>query len=185
MHIKTELIQDCIAQSRVAQKQLYSILLPYLNSICMRYLQNDSERKDVLQETFINIFKSLNQYDCGRATFKTWATKICINNCLHNNKKRQKNQTLELVFESTEPSVNPEILNQLSNEDLLVFLKKMPAAYLDVFNLYIVDGFDHKAIGAMLKIDASLSRQRLTRARNWIKNNMPVGFDKPFDFHAN
>ena len=95
MKINSELIQLCIAGNRPAQKQLYTVLLPYLNVISQRYLDEDSQRKDVLQEAFINIFKNLNQFDSSKAGFKTWAAKITINCCLKNNRKYKNNKTDE------------------------------------------------------------------------------------------
>ncbi|MEL7221472.1 MAG: sigma factor, partial [Bacteroidota bacterium] len=62
-------------------------LLPYLNLICKRYLNNESDLKDALQNTFVNIFRNLQQFDIQRASFKTWSTRIAIHCCLQLNKK--------------------------------------------------------------------------------------------------
>ena len=58
--------------------------------MCKRYLVNETDIKDVLQETFINIFKNLEQFDLQKASFKTWTTKIAINNCLKKNAKNNR-----------------------------------------------------------------------------------------------
>ena len=166
--ITYELIQGCKTSNRAAQKQLYSLLLPYLNIVCKRYLNNNEERQDILQEAFINIFSNIDKYDSSRSQFKTWAVKIVINCCLKHNQKSAKIITKEFVIEKHTQAIDPEILAWFSDEDLLAFLKTMPQKYFEIFNLHIIDGFSHKEIGELLGIDDALSRKRLSRAREWL-----------------
>jgi RNA polymerase sigma-70 factor (ECF subfamily) len=72
-----------------------------------------------------------------------------------------------------DPEIEPEVFAQLSNEDLVAWLKKMPRPYFEVFNFYVIDGFSHQEIGIMLGIDPQLSRQRLARSRAWLKKCLP------------
>lgn len=180
MQINIKLIGLCLSNNRNAQKQLYDILLPYLNVICLRYLRNSSELSDVLQESFISIFKNLHQYDPGKASFKTWATKVTINNCLKNNDKRKQRATEELVISLHDPKVAPEAIKNISNKELLAWFKKMPESYYAVFNLYVIDGFSHQEISELLKIEESLSRKRLSRSRAWLKEKLPDDYQTMF-----
>lgn len=181
MVISKDLIQACKRKERVAQQQLYSILLPYLNLICKRYLINTSDTKDALQEAFIKIFSNINQFDSNRGQMKTWAIKITINCALKYNKKMYRFPTKELDVNEEQAS-DPEILAKLSNDDLLNLVKKMPKNYFVVFNLHVIDGFSHKEISEILGIEESLSRKRLSRARGWLttkesdfkKNNLGI-----------
>ena len=168
MVVDSELIKGCKQKDRVAQKQLYNLLLPYLNAICRRYLTNPSDLKDTLQETFIKVFSNINQYDPGRGQFKTWAVKIAINCTLKYNQKMRKLPTDELIADQHFQILNPEVLKKLSDEDLLTFFKTMPKSYYEVFNLHVIDGFSHKEIAMMLGIGEDLSRKRLSRARAWL-----------------
>ena len=170
MLITNELLRKCKLKEGLAQKQLYGLLLPYLNVVCNRYLNNSTDVKDTLQETFINIFLNIDKYDSSRGQFKTWAVKICINCCLKCNHKVVKLNTKQFILEQHNRSINPEILAKLSDEDLLIFLKKMPQACFEVFNLHVIDGFSHKEIASLLKIKESLSRKRLSRAREWLSS---------------
>lgn len=131
MEINVELISSCLANHRPAQNQLYQVLLPYLNAICQRYLTDQSERSDVLQEAFIRIFKHLSQFDVQRASFKTWATKIMINCCLKANYRNQKRPRQELISEQHGLSVMPRFYKELSDEELLNWLKTMPPQYFE------------------------------------------------------
>lgn len=160
-------------------------MLPYLNVMCKRYLINEADVKDVLQETFINIFKNLNQFDIQKASFKTWATRIAINACLKNNAKNKRNETEEFVIDLHEIKISPDIINDLSNQEMLAWLKKMPHSYFEVFNMYVIDGFSHEEIAQFLGIEIALSRKRLSRARAWVKKRLSTTNEFQFTFNKN
>jgi len=179
------LIARCIAGDQQAQKKLYDLTLPYLNVMCKRYLTNEANIKDVLQETFIRIFKNIDQFDVQRASFKTWVTKIAINNCLKNNTKESRISTEELSTALDQPKVDPIILSSLNNADIIKWLKQMPESYYAVFNLYVIDDFSHQEIAQLLNIEIPLSRKRLSRARDWIKKRQRTGADNVLKFSFN
>jgi RNA polymerase sigma factor (sigma-70 family) len=164
-----ELISACAAGDRSAQKRLYTLLVPYLNAICKRYLQDTSHAQDVLQESFIRIFTNLRQYDAALSNFKTWSARITINCCLKQNGKTLRNTTIDLASAPVELAIPPEVIKLLSDEDMLLILRKMPEQFALVFNLYCIDGFSHAEIADMLGIEPSLSRQRLLRGREWLR----------------
>lgn len=172
LEINANLISQCLSNDRKAQRLLYNMLLPYFNAVGRRYLNNDSDIKDVLQESFINIFKKLHQFDTARASFKTWATKILINNCLKKNQQYKKAPTQELIVDLHDRQLAADSVDDLSDSELLRWVKKMPQQYYEVFNLYIVEGFSHAEIAKMLGIEEALSRQRLSRARAWLKKRL-------------
>lgn len=168
--ITIELIHQCVSKERLAQRQLYDILLPYLNVICKRYLNQESNREDVLQEAFIRIFKSIKSYDAGKSSLKTWAAKITINCCFNDNKKN-KNQYIQAYEDAIhDVAMTPDILEKLNTEELHQWLRKLPKPYYQVFNLSVIEGFSHEEIANILGIKASLSRKRLSRAKKWIQN---------------
>lgn len=169
MPIDRKLIQACIAQNHEAQKQLYKLLLPYLRAIANRYLRDTSYIKDVLQESFIKIFKSVDTYDFEKAPLQQWAAKITINSCFNYNKRVIGVPKEEFNVALHEIAISPSSISNYSNESLLFILKQMPEGYFEVFNLFIIDGYSHKEIAPILKISEALSRKRLSRAKLWLK----------------
>jgi RNA polymerase sigma factor (sigma-70 family) len=165
------MILQSVSGDRAAQYKLYTLLLPYLNLICKRYLTIQSSVPDVLQDSFVSIFKHLDSYDPSKASLKTWCTTITINCCIKYNKRHQAKGTLALYEDYTELATEPEVLSKLSNDDLLHFLNQMPETFRTVFNLYLIDGYTHDEIAILLDIQPALSRQRLLRARTWLKQN--------------
>lgn len=170
MHVSHECIEGSINQESSSQKELYEVLLPYLNALCGRYLRDLAHRKDILQETFIIIFGKINQYDASKGEFHSWSAGILINECLKHNRSVRLRKTVKVDDHKSElASISPEVISQLTNEELMRFLKTMPEKFYEVFNLYVIDGFSHAEIAGIVGIKESLSRKRLMRAKDWLK----------------
>lgn len=169
MIISDDLIQSCISQKRNSQKQLYQLLLPYLRAVANRYLRDHSYTKDVLQESFVKVFRNIHSYDSSKAHIKHWAAKITINSCLNYNKRIIGVPNEEFITEKHEVA-SLKSINQWTDQDLLILFKKMPEQYFAVFNLFAIDGYSHQEISEMLKINEALCRKRLSRGKRWLKD---------------
>ncbi len=172
MSVKEKLINACKSQDRMAQKQLYLLLLPYLRAVANRYLRDTSYTKDVLQESFVKIFRSLKNYDPQKAPIKKWAAKIVVNTSINYNERVIGYANVE--FDSAQHDViyTPLVTGELTDENLLSILKQLPKGYFEVFNLFVIDGYKHEEIAQILGISESLSRKRLSRAKEWFKKNI-------------
>ncbi len=172
MHIENTLIEKCRSNDRAAQKELYSMTLPYLRAVAHRYLRDQSYIKDVLQESFIKVFKNISSYNSEKGTIQNWATKIVINSCFNYNDRVIKTPNVELDHGKHDIAFSNTNYESFSDEDLLLLLKKMPTEYFRTFNLFVIDGYSHDEIADLLKISSSLSRKRLSRAKQWLKNQL-------------
>lgn len=172
MQISNDLIKACTNQDRKAQKQLYNLLLPYLRAVADRYLRDTSFSKDVLQESFIKIFKSIASYNPQIAPFQQWAVKIVINTCFNFNQRIIIKTNEELTPIHHDIPITPENIKTISDEYLLSVLKQMPNDFFEVFNLFVIDEYSHEEIAEMLNINEALSRKRLSRAKQWLKERL-------------
>lgn len=170
MHISNTLISACIRQDRKAQQQLYEQLLPYLRAVTNRYLRDTSWWKDVLQESFVKIFNHIDKFNPDIASIQHWAAKVVINTCINYNQRVIQEPSDEINPVLHDQLIAPDISRHFSDEHLLHLLKSLPDGYFEVFNLHVIDGFSHQEIGQMLGIQEALSRQRLNRAKNWLKS---------------
>lgn len=168
----TALIQDCLAGNQLAYKQLYNKYIAYCYGMCQRYGVNQPDIKDMVQVIFSQTFQSLKNYDPEKAEFKTWFTHVCINNILsYKRKQGKKLPTQELDGFSEYPTGQSDnyITENIDKQHLLSLLKKMPANYQIVFNLFIIEGYSHEEIAEKLNISIASSRVTLNRARKWVK----------------
>ena len=68
------------------------------------------------------------------------------------------------VFDNT-----PNIIEELSKEEILKLIQELPEGYRTVFNLYVIEGYSHKDIGQLLNIGESTSRSQLVKARKLLQ----------------
>lgn len=175
MQIENNLIELCRSNNRSAQKELYTLLLPYLRSIAQRYIRDHSYMKDILQESFVKVFKSINTYDPEYGSIQKWAARIVVNSCFNYNDRVIKTPNVEFDNSKHDLAESTSNLESFTDEHLLILLKKMPSEYFRVFNLFIIDGYSHDEISDILSISSTLSRKRLSRAKLWLKKALTDG----------
>ncbi len=170
--IVLQLIKGCKANQANAQKQLVVSFAPLLLSVARRFCPDRPTAEDVLQESFILVFKNIHQYDAELSGLQTWLKKIVINTALKH--YRQKHVRLEVSTEIfTEESYHlPEIFERMQFEEILKCVQQLPDGYREVFNLFVFDDYSHEEIGKMLGMTASTSRSQLSRARKILKEQV-------------
>ncbi|MFK7775255.1 MAG: RNA polymerase sigma factor [Saprospiraceae bacterium] len=165
------LITKCKNDNRRAQYELFDLFLPYVNVVVRRYLFDQNNVKDVVQEVFITVFKSIKtSYDPTKGAFKPWLRTITINRCIKQNKNNKVFEDLEVVEKTA--SVEPVVFSNFNQEELLKYLQHMPENYKVVFNMSVIDDYSHSEIATILGISEISSRKKLSRARNWLNQRI-------------
>lgn len=168
---ETDLIQGCLEGKRHAQKALFEMYAGKMLSVCKRYTRTQQEAEDILQDSFIKIFKNLHTFDYA-GSFEGWVRRIMINTSLKLvSKKSFQNEKIGIEDHMHE-SVMPEVFNKLSEEELLNLIDTLPDGYKMVFNLYAIEGYSHKEIAKLLKIQDSTSRSQLLKARRLLQTKV-------------
>jgi len=127
------------------------------------------EAQDILQDGFVRLFRSLHQYR-QEGKFEAWAHRIFVNtaiNYYHQQLKFSREVGLSAVNE--DPPVDGEILSALSVQELLALVQRLPVGYRTVFNLYVIDQYQHKEIARLLGISEGTSKSQLSRAKATIR----------------
>jgi len=166
-----ELIKEALKGSQSAYKDLYNLYKQSLFMVCLRYAKDKSVAQDYLQESFINIFKNLAQFDKLKGAFESWAKRITINVCLADIRKN----TLYAVSISKAENVESYDIDALSNialQEMLGYIQSLPLGYRTVFNMYVIDGFSHKEIAEQLEVSISTSKSQLMKARNLLQKKI-------------
>lgn len=151
----------------MAMKTVYSTYIRYLAAICSRYIVNNEDVKDVLQDSFLKIFSGIASFEYrGRGSLKGWITKITVNETL---KFLQKNNRFEFVEiseqEHDKPDEEPDV-DALPSSVLFNLIRELPDGYRTIFNLYVIENKSHKEIAKLLNIKESTSASQLHRAKS-------------------
>ncbi len=164
-----DLIKGCKQGAIKAQEQLYKLYSSSLFALCLKYAPNYQEAQDVLHDSFIIIFDKIDQYNYN-GSFEGWIKRITINTAL----QRYKNKGLfSIVVDDnwTEEEVHIDE-NKVDLKFLLELIQALPNQYRLVFNLYVLDGYSHKEIAAMLEIAEGTSKSNLNRAKKILKTKI-------------
>lgn len=170
---QNEIIQGCKDGREDAYRNLVDSYANKLMGLCVRYLRDRQKAEDAVQETFIQVFRSVNQFD-DSGNLIAWMSRIAINTCLKEIKKSKRMVFTEQTLHIENLPVMPDIDRKMKTEELLSILDNLPAAYRIVFNLHLVEGYSHKEISVMLDIRESTSRTKLTRARKMLQDYLFV-----------
>ncbi|NDK56100.1 RNA polymerase sigma factor [Pontibacter fetidus] len=173
-----KLIDGCIAGKRDMQRLLYDLYAKKMMMVCMRYAPTTFEAEDIVQEGFVKVFANIQNFkkDCP---LEFWVRKIIVNTAL----KYLRQKSLLTVSHETEEVENISSgnynLNDYSMDELLSMIQSLAPRYRMVFNLYAIEGYNHKEIGEMLEISEGTSKSQYSRARA-ILQNMLLSQDKPY-----
>jgi len=168
-----ELISRVLKNERSAQKQLYKQYQTTWYMICLRYHKNKDDAQDALQNALIKIFTKLEQFDPKKGNFKSWSSRVVINEnliFLRKNSNSFKVDTIDNVH--FVPDQSESALDILSAEELTKMIQKLPAGYRTVFNLYVIEGFSHQEIADMLEIQLGTSKSQLSKARKELQKQL-------------
>jgi len=142
-------------------------------TICLRYNNNRFDAEDCLQTALVRIFSKLRQFDESKGSFKNWSNRIVVNaNIAFLKRQRALNITdLDddvLVYDDIQ--IDKE--NMISSENLIKVVQQLPVGYRSIFNLYVLEGFNHKEISDLLNISIGTSKSQLARAKKLLRNQL-------------
>jgi RNA polymerase sigma-70 factor (ECF subfamily) len=146
-------------------------------NIALRYLRNEDDAMDALQESFIKVFRSLGGFK-EESSFDTWVYRIVMNTChdqLRKNSRRQTEISLtnndsnqeEITLDIPDMSNNPEML--LEKKEKLAFIlscvAKLPSDQREAFELRDIENFTYEEISEILQCSLGTVKSRISRAR--------------------
>jgi RNA polymerase sigma-70 factor (ECF subfamily) len=170
---ETSLIKACGKGDNKAFKKIYNRHSATMYSICLRYMNNEDEAKDALQEGFIKVFNKIGSYSFS-GSFEGWLKRIFVNTSIEQIRKRKKHLDVS-ELNSTNVKLTTNInVGSMDAEKMMMLVQKLPAGYRTVFNMFVVDGYSHKEISEALGVNENTSKSQLFKARKqlqvWLKD---------------
>lgn len=122
-------------------------------------LHNDEDAADAISDTILICWEKLGQLRQAEF-FKTWMTRILINQCNDILKQRRKVIPVDEIRDSSESS------QEYENVEWMETLQSLDEKYRLIIVLYYVNGLSTTEISTILHIPVSTVRTRLSRGRN-------------------
>ncbi|MGN8035392.1 RNA polymerase sigma factor [Chitinophaga sp. 22321] len=166
-----DLIAGCCRKERSSQEALYRNFFGYGLSICLRYAQNREEAVEIMNDGFLKIFQHIQSFDTSRS-FKTWLAKIMVNTAIDFLRSKKKLVFVDDISQVPEPGTDEKIVDKLSYDELVKHVQALPPAYRAVFNLYVMEGYQHQEIAAILRISEGTSKSNLFKAKKILKERI-------------
>jgi len=164
-----QLIDGCIKGDRKAQKALYDKYSRRMMAVCLRYIKDMEDARDLLQEGFIKLYTNIHQY-VGEGLFDGWVRKIFVNCALERLRQQDILKNTVDIYETDYADIPDEsTIALMSAEEIMVYVRSLPDGFRTVFNLFAVEGYSHKEIGLKLNITESTSRSQYMRARKMLQ----------------
>ncbi|HOZ29728.1 MAG TPA: RNA polymerase sigma factor [Bacteroidales bacterium] len=169
-----EILKGCCNNKHKYQMALFDKYAPMMRGVCLRYVRNDADADDLLQEGFIKILDNIRNY-VETGSFKAWIKRIMVNQAINFLKKKNQHEFYQLNenvdFDEKEQDYNQDktenrlIDANIGPDEILKLIKDLPEGYQMVLNMYVIDGFSHKEIAEQLNISIGTSKSQLSRAR--------------------
>jgi len=162
--VEEELIRGCVKNERLAQKQLYERFYGKMMGVCMRYATNRAQAIEMLNLGFFKVFKTIESFSKRGGNLEGWIYRIMVNTAIDylRSEIRHASTGLERTVYA-EDSTN--VISDMSAEEIMELINQLTPAYRAVFNLYVVEGYNHGEIGQLLGISEGTSKSNLAKAR--------------------
>jgi len=166
-----KIIDACISGDNRAHEKLYARLAPKMFGVCLRYAKDRHEAEDNLQEGFITVFTKLKEFR-HEGSFEGWVRRIMVNTSLDSYRKKQPLLYVDEMKKMESSAGEEEMLANLPVEELVKIIQQLPPRYRMVFNLYVMEGFNHGEISRELGISEGASKSDLSRAREILRSKL-------------
>ncbi len=162
-----ELIEGCRKGDRSFQQALYERFCRKMMVVCLRYSKTTAEAEDILQEGFVKVFHALKDFR-QESKLGTWITRIMVNTAL--NSQRRKLYLYPMVdVEKIDVPEDEVSISGIHFSQLLEIIQSLPHGCQVVFNLFAIEGYNHKEIAEMLGISEGTSKSQYSRARSLLQ----------------
>ena len=152
------LVQEYISGDDNSLKILIDRYTPSIYNFSVRFVGRDYAN-DIVQDTFIKVWKNLKKFDIKKASFKTWLFTITRNTITDYLRKKKLvlfsdiEKEDEMFADNIEDEVilPDEAMSKLEDKEFLnKLLDQIPAKYREVLVLYYQEDMTFSEIGKML-----------------------------------
>jgi RNA polymerase sigma factor (sigma-70 family) len=167
-----QLIEQFKNNSKSAFEKLYLRYSGKMKVVAYRYTGNREEAEDVLHDAFIKVYEKINSLK-DNSLFEGWLRRIVVNQALDFLKAKKKlreitNDSVQLNANSESDERSP--YESISPKELMMTLEMLPMGYKTIFNLCVIDGFQHKEVALQLGISEGTSKSQLAKAKQFLRN---------------
>lgn len=149
--------------------------LPHLNDLfrtARRVLRDRAQAEDIVQEAYFQAWKSFHRFEPG-TNCRAWLFRILFHVIHHHRRKWLKFAWVTDIAGSENAFVyEPPVAQQLTDEEVLEAIDRLPQQYREVVLLADVEEFSYREIAEVLRIPAGTVMSRLNRGRKLLRRSL-------------
>jgi RNA polymerase sigma-70 factor (ECF subfamily) len=168
-----EMINGCVKGNRRCQELLYLKFSRKMMGVCFRYTRAQEEAEDVLQESFIRIFKKIDQFRF-EGSLEGWIRRVVLNTVFDHLRKQNIMIALSDINEYEELETGEDLFPDVDLDLLINAIRELSPGYRAVFNMFAIEGYSHKEISAILGISVGTSKSQYAAARRVLQKKLKV-----------
>jgi RNA polymerase sigma-70 factor (ECF subfamily) len=161
-----DLARRCVSGDRNAQREFFQRERRRVHAILYRVLGSNAEMEDLLQEVFIEVFRSMPGFR-GEATLGTWLDRIGVRVAYaHLTRRRLETVRLSVVPEPTsrEPGADDRAMTRQATAHLYQALDRVAVSQRIAFTLHVIDGRPIKDVARAMEATVVATKVRIWRA---------------------
>lgn len=160
-----DIIKQCVAGNRKAQKALYDKYSRMVLRTVMNYIKDKDNAMDVVHDSFMKIFKKLSAID-NEKDLEAWMRTVTINTSIDFLRKAKRLEYIENDNDALLHLTTEDTSHQIAHNELRRQVELLPEGAKCILNLYAIEGYNHREIAEMLNISEGTSKSQLSRARH-------------------
>lgn len=161
------LVNRLLQKEEAAWKELFGAYSGNLTYVCSRYISEKEDVHDVLQNSFIRMFHSIESFEYrGEGSLRAWISRITVNESLkHIRQNGNFKSSVEVDDLPDLPDDEEPDFEEIPKDDIMGLIRSLPDGYRTVFNLYVFEQKSHKEIASLLGIAENSSASQFHRAK--------------------
>ena len=177
--------EEVVSRVLAGDLPLFEIIIRRYNQLLYRVargiLRDESEAEDVMQETYVRAYEHLAQF-AGRSQFRTWLTRIAVNEALARSERGRRfishSQSPESTgdpmeqFATSNPTPEQQAVDSEMRNLVEQAIARLPESYRSVLMLRDVEEISTEEVARILNLSESTVKVRLHRARRTLRRTI-------------
>ena len=154
---------------KTAAREFYTRYGGSLAGVCVRYIADEEDVKDVIQNALVHIFSHITDFKYrGNGSLEAWVVRIAVNESLKFLRTKVQYELLQPDYDVIDDSEDDPSVRDIPPDIIRQMLNRLPTGYRTVLNLYVFEGKSHQEIARLLGIKKDSSASQLLRAKSML-----------------
>ena len=154
---------------KTAAREFYTRYGGSLAGVCVRYIADEEDVKDVIQNALVHIFSHITEFKYrGSGSLEAWVVRIAVNESLKFLRTKVQHELLQPDYDVIDDSEDDPSVRDIPPDIIRQMLNRLPTGYRTVLNLYVFEGKNHQEIARLLGIKKDSSASQLLRAKSML-----------------